>query len=124
MRRIYDIRRNVPVQGADHPYSRGARRRAAPLDDYSYPEDTGEFTGTLTFRCWHRNKPMLLCYFDTDDGRKFKLPVWWQSWGVNYSPAESYINFADEVYDGSRWHCTYRKKQNGYISWCCAESIE
>lgn len=97
-------------------------RDSAPLDEYSYPEDTGEFTGTLTFRCWHRNKPMLLCYFDTNDGRKFKLPVWWQSWGVNYSPAESYINFADEVYDDSRWYCTYRKKQNGYIRWMRAEA--
>jgi len=99
-------------------------RDAAPLDDYSYPEDAGDFTGTLTFRCWHRNKPMLLCYFDTDDGRKFKLPVWWQSWGVNYSPAETYINFADDVFDGSRWRCAYRKKDNGYIRWLNAESAE
>lgn len=73
---------------------------AAPLDNYSYQENTGEFTGTLTFRCWHRNKLMLLCHFDTDDGRRLKLPVWWKSWGVSYSPAESYISFADEVYDG------------------------
>jgi hypothetical protein len=34
-------------------------RDAAPLDDYSYPENTGEFIGTLAFRCWHKNKPML-----------------------------------------------------------------
>lgn len=55
-------------------------------------------------------------------GRKLKLPVWWQSWGANYSPAESYINFADEVYDDSRWYCTYRKKQNEYIRWMRAEA--
>lgn len=100
------------------------RRAAAPFDDYSYPERAGEFIGTLTFRCWHRNKPMLLCYFDTDDGRKLKLPVWWQSWGVNYSPAESYINFADEVYDDSRWYCAYQRKDNGYIRWLSAEPVE
>lgn len=85
-------------------------RDAAPLDAYSYPEASGEFTGTLAFRCWHRNKPMLLCCFDTDDEQKIKLSVWWQSWGISYSPAEDCINFADEVLDGSRWHCTYRKK--------------
>ena len=56
------------------------------MNDYRYPEESGSFTGTLTFRCWHRSKPMLLCFFDADDGRKIKLPVWWQSWGVNYSP--------------------------------------
>ena len=98
-----------------------ADRDAAPMNDYRYPEESGSFTGTLTFRCWHRSKPMLLCFFDADDGRKIKLSVWWQSWGVNYSPSKTLINFADEVFDGSRWHCTYRKKSNGYIRWERAE---
>ena len=101
-----------------------AGRENAPLDEYSYPTDSGEFTGTLMFRCWHRNKPMLLCCFDTDDGHKFKLPVWWQSWGVNYAPAETHINFADEVEDGTRWRCVYQKKANGYIRWRRAEPID
>ena len=81
-------------------------------------------TEGLTFRCWHRSKPMLLCFFDADDGRKIKLSVWWQSWGVNYSPSKTLINFADEVFDGSRWHCTYRKKSNGYIRWESAEQLD
>ncbi len=89
----------------------------APLDEYSYPTDSGEFTGTLAFRCWHPNNKMLLCYFDTDDGRQFKLPVWWQSWGVNYIPAETHINFVDEVEDGTQWRCVYQQKANGYIRW-------
>ena len=55
-----------------------ADRDAAPMNDYRYPEESGSFTGTLTFRCWHRSKPMLLCFFDADDGRKIKLSVWWQ----------------------------------------------
>ena len=101
-----------------------ADRDAAPINDYRYPEESGSFTGTLTFRCWHRNKPMLLCFFDADDGRKIKLSVWWQSWGVNYSPSKTLINFADEVFDGSRWHCTYRKKSNGYIRWERAEQMD
>jgi hypothetical protein len=101
-----------------------AGREAAPLEAYSYPKDSGEFTGMLSFRCWHKNKPMLLCYFDTDDGQKLMLAVWWQSWGVNYSPAEAYINFADEVLNGSRWRCVYRKKENGYIRWYEAELID
>ena len=79
-----------------------ADRDAAPMNDYRYPEESGSFTGTLTFRCWHRSKPMLLCFFDADDGRKIKLSVWWQSWGVNYSPSKTLINFADEVFDGSQ----------------------
>lgn len=99
-------------------------RDTAPLDDYSYPKNTGEFIGTLAFRCWHKNKPMLLCYFDTDDGRKIVLPVWQQDWGVCYSPSETHINFADEVFDGSRWRCTYHKKENGYIRWQRAEPLD
>ena len=94
-----------------------ADRDSAPMNDYRYPEESGSFTGTLTFRCWHRSKPMLLCFFDADDGRKIKLSVWWQSWGVNYSPSKTLINFADEVFDGSRWHCTYRKGSVKY--WTC-----
>lgn len=66
-----------------------ADRDSAPMNDYRYPEESGSFTGTLTFRCWHRSKPMLLCFFDADDGRKIKLSVWWQSWGVNYSPSKT-----------------------------------
>ena len=100
-----------------------ADRLAAPMYDYTYPPDSGEFTGTLSFRCWHRNKPMLLCFFDTDDGRKIKLQVWFQTWGVCYSPAETHINFADEVFDGSRWHCVYEKKDNGFIRWRRAEPL-
>lgn len=101
-----------------------AIREMAPLDDYSYPTGNSEFTGTLAFRCWHRNEPMLLCYFDTDDGRKLVLPVWNQAWGVSYSPAETHINFADEVSDGSRWRCAFKKKPNGYIRWMRAEVLD
>ncbi len=101
-----------------------AIREMAPLDDYHHPEETGEFTGTLTFRCWHKNKLMLLCHFDTDDGQKIVLQVWRQDWGVCYSPSETHINFADEVFDGSRWRCTYRKKGNGYIRWLRAEPLD
>ena len=32
--------------------------------------------------------------------------------------------FTDEVFDGSRWHCTYRKKSNGYIRWERAEQLD
>ena len=28
-----------------------ADRDAASMDDYRYPEESGSFTGTLTFRC-------------------------------------------------------------------------
>ena len=101
-----------------------AIREMAPLNDYHHPEESGEFTGTLTFRCWHRNKPMLLCHFDTDDGQKIVLQVWRQGWGICYSPAQTHINFADEVFDGSRWRCTYRKKENGYIRWLSAGPID
>jgi len=101
-----------------------AGRENTPLDEYSYPTNSGEFTGILVFRCWHPNNKMLLCYFDTDDGQQLKLPVWWQSWGVNYAPAETHINFVDEVMDGSRWRCVYQKKANGYIRWRRAEPVD
>ncbi len=38
-------------------------------------------------------------------------------------PSEAFINFVDEVYDGSRWHCTYRKTDKGYTKWLQAEPI-
>ncbi len=37
--------------------------------------------------------------------------------------SEAFINFVDEVYDGSRWHCTYRKTDKGYTKWLQAEPI-
>ena len=98
--------------------------QAAPLEEYRFPEEGGSFTGTLVYRCWHRNKPMLLCYFDTDDGRKMKLAAWWQSWGVSYSPSETHISFTDVVMNGSRWKCTYCKKENGYIRWQRADPLD
>ena len=67
---------------------------------------------------------MVLCVCAADDVRKTKLSVWLHSWGVNYSPSKTLINFADEVFDGSRWHCTYRKKSNGYIRWESAEQLD
>lgn len=44
--------------------------------------------------------------------------------GVNYAPAETHINFVDEVMDGSRWHCVYQKKANGYIRWRRTEPVD
>ena len=58
-----------------------------------------------------------------NNGRKLVLAVWRQSWGVNYSPSETLINFVDEVYDGSRWHCTCRKTDKGYTKWLQAEPV-
>lgn len=37
--------------------------------------------------------------------------------------SEAFINFVDEVYDGSRWHCTCRKTDKGYTKWLQAEPI-
>ena len=58
-----------------------------------------------------------------NNGRKLVLAVWRQSWGVDYPPSEASINFVDEVYDGSRWHCTYRKTDRGYTKWLQVEPI-
>ena len=58
-----------------------------------------------------------------NNGRKLVLAVWRQSWGVDYPPSKAFINFVDEVYDGSRWHCTYRKTDKGYTKWLQAVPI-
>ena len=99
-----------------------ADRENAPLGQYYYPSKTGSFTGILRYRCWHKNKPMLLCYFDSDDGNRYILPAWWQSWGVSYSPKESLINFADEVSNNTRWKCSFRVNEKGYVNWRTAVS--
>lgn len=99
-----------------------ADRENAPLGQYYYPSETGSFTGILRYRCWHKNKPMLLCYFDSDDGDRYILPAWWQSWGVSYSPKETLINFADEVSNNTRWECSFRVNEKGYVNWRTAVS--
>ena len=51
-----------------------------PTKEYEFPETEGEFFGTLVIKKWN-NKGGLICYFDTDDGRKLKLCVWFTKSG-------------------------------------------
>lgn len=46
-----------------------------PSNDYEFPNKEGAFTGTLVMKKWNRQNG-LMCYFDTNDGYKYKLCVW------------------------------------------------
>ena len=42
------------------------------VNQYPLPSEPGETTATLVMRKWGK-RCNLICYFDTDDGQKFKL---------------------------------------------------
>ncbi len=56
-----------------------------PVWDYDYPADRGEFTGTLVHKRWVPKRG-LVCYFDTDQGEKYKLGVWYYCRTEKYRP--------------------------------------
>ena len=102
-----------------------AGREALPLLTYNYPHESGSFTGTLVYRTWDRRYPCLLCYFNTDDGKRIVLKVWQKSGSdAEYSPRYSTINFADEVTEGTVWHCEYKTSKKGFSTWETAAEMQ
>ena len=95
-------------------------RKEAPLKQYSFPTEKGEFIGILKYRAWGR-KSALLCYFDTDDGKNYVLSAWWNR---EYMPRQTQISFADDVVNGTRWRCTFEISKGGSTTtWLTAEML-
>jgi len=88
-------------------------RELVPLHWHEFPEDAGEFIGTLIYRAWHPKKRCLVCYFDTDNEICYKLMAWSNT---DYSPRKTKISFTDDVANGSRWKCTFEKSKGGSIT--------
>jgi hypothetical protein len=69
-------KRRYPMKEADE--------MGFPVWDYDFPSCRGEFTGTLVLKRWVPARG-LACYFDTDQGEKYKLGVWYK-----YDPKQAY----------------------------------
>lgn len=95
--------------------------RDAPLGKYQFPSEEGLFVGTLAYRAWHPRKQCLICCFDTDNGEYYKLYAWWNN---NYAPKDRTVSFADDVMNGSRWKCEYKRAPKGSITWLTAEPVK
>jgi len=95
--------------------------RDLPLGQYQFPTEEGSFAGTLMYRAWHPNgKRCLICFFDTDNGEHIKLYAWWD---IDYSPKDRSISFVDDVVNGSRWKCEYKRAPKGSMTWLSAEPL-
>ena len=96
--------------------------RDTPLGRYQFPPEEGSFIGTLVYRAWHPNdKPCLICFFDTDNGEHFKLMAWWNN---GYATKDRAVSFADDVVNGSRWKCEYKRAPKGSMTWLKAEQLK
>lgn len=95
-------------------------RADAPLNDYVFPLGEGELVGVLQYRTWKPNNrvPCLWCFFDADDGGKYRMTAW-ADW--NYRPKKSDTSFADDVRNGTRRRCAFVKTKNGSTTWLSAE---
>ena len=52
-----------------------AMEAGIPLSEHHFPAEPGECDATLTMKIWGKHKN-LLCYFDTDEGERLLLCVW------------------------------------------------
>ena len=93
-----------------------------PTKEYEFPETAGKFIGTLVMKKWN-SKGGLLCYFDTDDGRKLKLCVWFNYKSErSYRPKScdldiSYVNI------GSTLQVEHAITKSGKSKWLTAELL-
>jgi hypothetical protein len=63
---------------------------------------------------------MLDVFFDTDSGEHIKLYAWWDR---SYAPRKTDIGFVDDVTNGSRWKCDYKRAPKGSMTWLTAEPL-
>lgn len=90
--------------------------------DYHFPTGGGEFIGILAMKKW-TGENALVCYFDAEDGSKYKLCVWF-SYNTNrtYRPAESDLDIS-HVEIGSKLRVVYGPNSKGNAKWLDAEVL-
>ena len=105
-------------------YSKGqVRDMGFPMSDYDFPHGEGSFTGTLVMKRWNKQNG-LICYYDTNDGYKYKLCVWFSHDEKRaYRPAKSEVDIS-YVEIGSVVKATYGLTRNGKSKWLEAEVLE
>ena len=94
-----------------------------PIREYDFPDGAGNFTGTLVMKKWNSNRA-LICYFDTNDGRKLKLCVWYKySADKAYRPQKSELDISYVELD-SRLLVEYETMKSGKTRWVDAKLLE
>ena len=64
------------------------------VTDYEFPTEPGIVNATLVMKRWGNNN--LVCYFEGDEGEKFKLCAWWSQYENRaYRPRDSDIDFTE-----------------------------
>ena len=92
------------------------------VNQYPLPSEAGEATATLVMRKWGK-RLNLICYFDTDDGRKLKLLAYRDDRkGGRYTTRENDICMSYQPL-GSRWKIKYTITPRGNTSWLSADQI-
>ena len=94
-----------------------------PMDEYHFPLGDGCFVGKLVMKKWNRCNG-LNCFFDTEDGRKFKVCVWFSDEaGRSYRPAYSDIDMSVQPI-GTILRVKYKATRSGKTKWLEAEILE
>lgn len=92
------------------------------VTDYDFPTEPGIVNATLVMKRWGNNN--LVCYFEGDDGEKFKLCAWWSQYENRaYKPRDSDIDFT-EVELGTRFNLEYGISEKGRAIFISAELID
>ena len=100
-----------------------AIKAGIPLSEYHFPAEPGECDATLTMKIWGKHKN-LLCYFDTDEGERLLLCVWFSTADDrSYRPQNSDLDLS-YVEIGSRLHIQYGISSSGKSQFLDAELLE
>ena len=88
---------------------------------YDFPTEPRIVNATLVMKRWGNNN--LVCYFESDEGEKFKLCAWWSQYeNRSYRPRDSDIDFS-EVELGTRFNLEYGISEKGRAIFISAEPI-
>ncbi len=92
-----------------------------PQKEYDFPEkEEGDtFIGTLIMKKW-TDRNGLLCYFDCDNGEKYKIYIWPRN---DYKPRDSELDIS-YVELGTKLKVDYIMSKKGRTNWVNAEIVE
>lgn len=94
-----------------------------PMDEYTFPLGDGCFVGKLVMKKWNRCNG-LNCFFDTEDGQKFKVCVWFSHEAErSYRPAYSDIDMSVQQI-GTVMRVKFKATASGKTKWLEAEILE
>ncbi len=94
-----------------------------PFDGFSVPDKEMEFTGELVARMWAARHPQLICFFVSDEGKGYRLNLWWKGNDKDYCPRHTPICFKN-VETQTVWKCTVGLTRTGKVVWDTAEAME